>query len=334
MKPSPIKSFCIDFNWDAHGAARPGLYAHADPAEHVRWYRELGANTIQTFCVSYNGYAWYHSGVAPVIPGLEHNFLADIAKLGHAEGMAVLGYFCLGSNPFWGRQHPHLAHDIGLNGHWENAFIPEYLDYFCRCIVDALQKTEIDGFMIDWFRPLEFWSATGKTNRKTWLDCEKQMFRELMGESFPREGEPDASVWTEFERRVLELAWTRIKDAVDSTRPAIIWPNAPFQQVHDPIWNGHKLLREADWILNESPDVNLLSWLHDQIGPNTTIVQNLCGWKEHDASAWRTIDTAKYGLYGFAQADPETTLPSPGYTPACVANQKNIAILREAYHAI
>ena len=55
--PDPIKAFCIDFNWGDHGAAEPGLFAQADPEEHVRWYQDLGGNVIQTFCVSYNGYA-------------------------------------------------------------------------------------------------------------------------------------------------------------------------------------------------------------------------------------------------------------------------------------
>jgi hypothetical protein len=66
----PVKAFSIDFNWGDNGASPPGLYAQADPTEHVRWYQDLGANVIQTFCVSYNGYAWYPSDVAPVTPGL------------------------------------------------------------------------------------------------------------------------------------------------------------------------------------------------------------------------------------------------------------------------
>ena len=50
-----IKSYCIDFNWGEggpNGFARPGLWADADPAQHVAWYKALGANVIQTFCVS------------------------------------------------------------------------------------------------------------------------------------------------------------------------------------------------------------------------------------------------------------------------------------------
>ena len=66
----PIKAFCIDFNWGAggpNGFTAPGGFAQADPTVHYHWYKGLGANVIQTFCVSCNGYAWYQgSAVAPV----------------------------------------------------------------------------------------------------------------------------------------------------------------------------------------------------------------------------------------------------------------------------
>jgi hypothetical protein len=66
------------------------------------------------------------------------------------------------------------------------------------------------------------------------------------------------------------------------------------------------------------------------VGPQTLIVQNLCGWAGHDADLWRKIDTKVYGLYGFAQADAKTTMPSE----AVAANVKNIGKLREAYHRL
>ncbi|MBI4028713.1 MAG: hypothetical protein HY360_27290 [Verrucomicrobia bacterium] len=320
-----IKAFCIDFNWDITGPAKPGLFTHADPAEHVRWYKDLGANTIQTFCVSYNGYAWYLSDVAPRTPKLRRNFLGEITELGHKEGMRVLGYFCLGSNPCWEQQNSELVHAEVNETTYKIPFTNLYLDYFCRSVQDVLRKTEIDGFMIDWFRPIR---------RGRWLDCERDMFRELMGESFPANGQIDDATRIEFERRILERAWVRIKEAVRSVRPAIIWTNHPFEEANDPVWNGHRLLREVDWVLNEKPETQLLTWLEAQIGPRTRIIQNLCGWKNHDASAWKTINTSKHGLYGFAQADPDTTLPSATYTPACAANMRNIAIIREAYRKL
>src|SRR3972149_1184450 len=78
-----IKAFCIDFNWGSEGFAPPGMYASASAKEHVEWYRQLGVNTIQTFCVSCPGYAWYRSEVAPVQPGMKGDFLNEITALGH-----------------------------------------------------------------------------------------------------------------------------------------------------------------------------------------------------------------------------------------------------------
>ncbi len=80
----PLKAYCIDFNWGEggpNGFARPGLWADADPAKHVAWYRALGANVRQTFCVSCNGYAWYKHGVVPEQPGLKHDFLTESSRM-------------------------------------------------------------------------------------------------------------------------------------------------------------------------------------------------------------------------------------------------------------
>src|SRR3989304_28218 len=80
--PPPLKAFCIDFNWGPkginglvesgawpNGFAGPGVWADASPHDHVRWYEGLGANVIQTFAVSCNGYAWYKGGIIPPQPG-------------------------------------------------------------------------------------------------------------------------------------------------------------------------------------------------------------------------------------------------------------------------
>ncbi len=147
----PVKAFCVDFNWGDHGASEPGLYAQANPAEHVRWYQDLGANTIQTFCVSYNGYAWYPSKVAPVNPGLKSpNFLGEMTELGHRAGMKVMGYFTLGANPYWEARNPELVHGADSD-YIKIPFTLEYLDYFCRSVEDTLKQV----------------SAVAKSGRKT-----------------------------------------------------------------------------------------------------------------------------------------------------------------------
>lgn len=318
--PKPVKAFCIDFNWAKGAASPPGTYAQADPAEHVRWYQDLGANTIQTFCVSYNGYAWYPSEVAPVTPGLKHpNFLGEMVELGHKAGMKVMGYFTLGANPYWEKLHPDLVHGQDAD-YIKIPMTLEYLEYFCRCVEDAMLRTGVDGFMIDWVRP---------TRHKVWLDCEKEMYRQLIGEKFP-DFPPSAEVALEFDRRALDRAWRHIRWTVRATGPAVIWTNHPFLKQEYPLWTGHRLLKEVDWVLNEAPELDHLEWLRRQVGPRTLIVQNLCGWEGHDAKAWQQLDPKTFGFYGFAKADETTTL----LDTANKANVKNVEILREAYRSL
>lgn len=348
-----LKAICIDINWDLFWrSASPGLYSHADPKAQVRWCHELGANVMQTFCVSYNGYAWFPSEVAPVTPGLTGNFLQDQVEEGHRLGMKVLGYFCLGSNPYWaGNTSDAEWHDSRLldpmnrpvtainlkDADWNwLPFTNRYMDYFCASIQDALEKTGMDGFMIDWFNP---------HRGPVWLDCEKEMWRELLGEPFPQ-SLPSPEAELEFKRRQVDRAWGQVKAAVNGVRPAIIWTNHPFERADDPLWNGSRLLREVDWILNESPDLEFLNWLEKQIGPQTKLIQNFCGWPGHSAESWRDLDAERFGYYGFTCTHPGTCLPwtegqiqshrrqtmKPDYLKRVVSDTKNIAVLREAYH--
>jgi len=338
-----IKAFSVDLNWDLFGrACSPGLHAKADPAAQVDWYAELGANVIQTFCVTYNGYAAFESDVAPVTPGLRSDFLSGQVEGGHSLGMKVMGYFCLGSNPFYALQRPTTEwHDL-TKGEYQNIqnhhlpFSERYLDYFCASVRDALIKTDIDGFMVDWFRVLR---------GSSWLEIEKEMWWQLMGEEFPRLSTPPPEEIVEFDRRQIARAWTRLRDTVLDTRKAIIWTNHPFSKADDPVWNNHPLLKEVDWVLNEAPDTGMLDWLESQCGPQTTIVQNLCGWAGHDAASWKEIDYERFGLYGFAAANPATSLPwtekelasarraiiDEKYFQIPIANARNIQRIREAF---
>jgi len=316
-----VKAFCIDFNWGDQGAAEPALYAQAEPAEQVRWYQDLGANTIQTFCVSYNGYAWYPSEVAPVTPGLRHpNFLGEMVELGHKARLKVFGYFTLGANPYWEGRNSELVHGNDSD-YIKIPLTLEYLDYFCRSVEDALKQVDIDGFMVDWVRP---------TQHRNWLKCERQMYQQLLGERFPGAGQPSKEAALAFDKRAIDRAWRHLKWVVQATRRVKIWTNHPFLDEERELWQGHRLLKEVDWVLNESPNTEWLDWLRRQVGPDTLIIQNLCGWEGHDAQIWRKIDTKVFGLYGYAKADGTTTLP----TAKVSANIKNIEILREAYHSL
>lgn len=322
-----IRAFCVDFNWDdLHRPASPGLYAHADPRVHVDWYLERAVNVIQSFCVSYNGYAWYRgSSVAPVTPGLKHDFLPELIELGHAAGVRVMGYFCVASNPWWSLHHRGQTHRTP-NPTADLPLSQAYLDHLVDEIEDVLGRMPIDGFMLDWFhRP--------KLPRPHWLEVERQMWRELMDEDFPSCDRPNAQAELEFDRRAIDRAWGQVRDATRAIRPdAVIWTNHPLSANEKPLWEGSRLLREVDWLLNEGPDLELLEWTSQQIGELATIVQCLGGWGSHDAAtAFEHVDLERFGLYGFAKADAGTTLPSEATRPT---DYRNAEALGAAYRKL
>jgi len=326
-----IKAFCVDFNWGENGFATPGMYAQASAKDHFAWYRALGVNTIQTFCVSCPGYAWYRSEVAPVQPVMEGDFLKEITALGHGAGMRVMGYFCIGANAYWSEKHPSQCHPL------PNAiaipFTTEYLDYLCRVIPEALEKTGIDGFMIDWMYNASHHYADKKY---TWLDCEKQMYVELFGKPFPGEPAMDAAKIDEFNRRAVARCWERIHAAAKKTRPdCIIWLSA--YDLQHPQYQGSKMLKEVDWLMNEHPDPAKLEAVRGVVGPRTRLIQCVCGWGSGHDAAKLTSDPkyADVGWYGFARPDQKTTLPVESETAdgMLAGNAKNIALLRKLFNA-
>ncbi len=300
------------------------MYAQASAREHFRWYRDLGVNTIQTFCVSCCGYAWYRSRVPPVMLGMKGDFLREITSLGHDAGMRVLGYFCIGANSYWGETHPALSHGVPGNT-WHIPFTNAYLDYLARSIEDVLKNVSVDGFMVDWL-----WSV-----RPKWLECEKYMYRELFGERFPGEGFMTESHTAEFMRRAVDRAWGRIRDAAKSVDDkTILWLSC--YNLRDPQVAGSRIFREADWLMNEHPDPVSLDLVRRETGSQTKIIQCLCGWgQEHDAE--KVIGDPGYrdiGFYGFAMPDPETTLPpTDSDEPRYRGNARNIEIMRKAFTA-
>jgi hypothetical protein len=176
-----FKSYNLDFNWGEGGPnafSAPGLWADANPREHIEWYKDLGVNVIQTFIVSCNGYAWYKNSVVPPQPGLKYNFLPEMVRLGHKEGMKVMGYLCIGSNTRWGMENPEYSYGYPADRHIP--YTRKYLEYLDAIIRDAVKKTGIDGFMVDWFYQPNRGSHGGE-----WLDSEQERYQELIGKPFP-----------------------------------------------------------------------------------------------------------------------------------------------------
>jgi hypothetical protein len=330
-----IKAYCLDFNWAATGRKRkpfasPGTWAGADPAEHVAWYKAMGANVIQTFCVSCNGYAWYKNGVVPEQPGLKHDFLIEVVKLGHQEGMLVMGYFCIAANAKWGADHPDLSYGTGTGYHIP--YTDEYLTYLSASIDDAVRKTGIDGFMIDWV-----WMPTRQSTEGKWLECEKKLYQQLMGEAFPGEDKLSKEQDTAYSRKAINRCWKAIRKAAKDANPnCIVWLTSN-NTMHPHVVNSD-MYKEADWLMNECGDMKRVDAVKAMIGEHTRLITCLARWNGQDAT--KVVPealAAGVGLYGFTVPRNKGGLvPLEGILSRPVAelqgDDRNIAVLARAYH--
>ena len=331
--PEVLKAYDLDFNWGPggpNGFARPGLWADADPARHVAWYKTMGANVIQTFCVSCNGYAWYKHGVVPEQPGLKHDFLPEVVRLGHQEGLLVLGYFCMGANTKWGQEHPQLSYGFPDNPHIP--FTDEYLAYLDSAIRDAVGKTGIDGFMVDWLRL----PTSRASNGGHWLECEKKLYTQLMGGPFPGEQQLSPAKMTEYGRRALERCWTTLRRAAKETNPkCLVWLSS--HDINDPDIANSRALRETDWFINEAGDLKRTAAAKKMISPQARLITCLANWNRQDPM--EIIPAALkegIGLYGFTKPGADSLLPLEALLSRPLGelkgDEKNIAALARAFH--
>lgn len=330
-----IKAYNLDFNWGEGGLnafAAPGLWADASPEEHIKWYKDMGVNTIQTFIVSCNGYAWYKNGVVPPQPGLKYDFLPEMVKLGHKEGIKVMGYLCIGSNVRWGLENPGYSYGIPADRHIP--FTQKYLDYLDKLIRDAVEKTGIDGFMIDWF-----YQPNRAANEGKWLESEKERFAELMGKPFPGEDVLSEKEYNKFSRLAIEACWDVIYTAAKETNPnCILWLTC-FDITHPHIVNS-KMFQEIDWLMNEEGDINKIDSIRNMVGENTRLITCLASWNKKDAKMV-VADALKtgVGLYGFVKPDSTSLLP-PIETYLTMPidsfseDNRNIATLARVYNGL
>jgi hypothetical protein len=334
----PIRAFNIDFNWGEggpNGFAKPGLWADANPAEHIQWYKDLGCNVIQTFAVSCNGYAWYKKGIVPEQPGLKHDFLTEMVKLGHKNNMKVFGYFCVGANTKWGLDHPDLSYGMPSTPHIP--FTNQYLDYLCASIEDAVKKTKMDGFMADWI-----WNPGSSLEPfppLKWLACEQVMFGELMNQPFPGIDKITPEIEQDFRRKAIERCWKRIREAAKRANPyCLIWVTCSQITSQDVI--GSAMFREADLLMNEGGDLASVEAIRNMAGEHTRLMTCLANWNRQDAAEIVPgAIKANIGLYGFTKPTMGNLLPPVDHFLSQVVDsfsgdERNIAALTRAYQGL
>ena len=332
-KIKDIKAYCLDFNWGARGQfAKPGSWCNADAAKHVAWYKTMGVNVIQTFCVSCNGYAWYKNGFVPQQPGLKHDFLPEIVKLGHKDGMLVMGYFCIAANTKWGTDHPYLSY--GTPATYHIPYTDEYLDYLSKSITDAVSRTGIDGFMIDWV-----WQPRRQSTKGKWLECEKKLYQQLMAEKFPGEDKLTKEQDLAYSRKAIDRCWKTIRKAAKDANPnCIVWLTSNHMN-HPHVVNSD-MYREADWLMNESGDMKRINIVRSMVGKHTRLITCLARWNGKDATTVvPEALKAGVGLYGFTKPRNMSGLvPLEGILSRPVSELKgddqNIAVLARAYHRV
>lgn len=330
-----IKSYCLDFNWGQGrraGFAKPGSWKDADPAAHVNWYKTVGANVIQTFAVSCNGYAWYKSKVVPEQPGLKHDFLTEVVKLGHAEGMKVMGYFCIAANSRWGKENPKYSY--GSPSSYHIPYTDKYLAYLSAAISDAVKTTGIDGFMIDWV-----WQPKRKSTKGKWLESEKELYKQLMGEAFPGEDNLSQQQDLAYSRKAIDRCWKTIRKAAKGANPeCIIWLTT--NKARHPHVVNSDMYKEVDWLMGEAGRLEEILKLKPMVGKHTRLITCMSDFGGSDAAqAVPEAIKAGVGLYGYAKPNTrggtiDLNKVLPKQLSELTGNSKRIAVLARAYRGI
>ena len=332
-----IKAFNIDYNWGpggAHGFAKPGLWADANPGTLMKWYEDLGCNVVHSFGVSCNGYAWYKNGIVPEQPGLKYDLLTEMVKIGRKKNMKVFGYFCVGANNKWEEDHPDLCYQ--MNGQ-QIPFTAQYIDYLSSSIKDAIKKTGMDGIMLDWF-----YNPGGGRNPLPplrWLPCEQVMYQELMNQPFPGKDKITPEIELDFRRKAIDRAWKQIREVTKKTKPdCIIWLTA--YDVNSKEIAGSDMLKEVDWLMNEAGDIASTEAMRGSVGSQTKLITCLANWNKQDpAEVVPAAIKANVGLYGFTRPIVGALMPPIDLFLSQPVSDfsgdgKNIAILARTYKGL
>jgi hypothetical protein len=134
--------------------------------------------------------------------------------------------------------------------------------YLSEAIGDAVKTTGIDGFMIDWV-----WQPKRQSTQGKWIEAEKNLYRQLMGEPFPGEDQLTGEQDLAYSRKAIDRCWQTIKKAAKGANPdVIIWltsNNLTHKHVVD-----SDMYREVDWLMAEAGNMAHIekNTIHDRQG--------------------------------------------------------------------
>ena len=170
-----------------------------------------------------------------------------------------------------------------------------------------------------------------------WLDCEKVMYKELMGNPFPGIDSITPERELQFRRRAIDRCWKRIRETVKSTKPdCIIWLTSCQLTSRDIA--GSDMLREVDWVLNEAGDTTTTESVKSMLGSHTRLITCLANWNGQNPSVViPAAIKAKVGLYGFTRPVAGSMMPPVDYyltspVDSLKGDEKNIALLARAFN--
>jgi hypothetical protein len=249
--------------------------------------------------------------------------------------MLVFGYFCIAANTRWGREHPDRSY--GFSSAYHIPLTDDYLDFLCASIQDALRKSGMDGFMIDWV-----WCPTDAVRKEAnggrWLGAEKRLFEQLLGKPFPGEEQLGAGDRLAYERKAIDRCWARIHGAAKGVNPeCVIWLSC--NQVHDPAIASSTMLREVDWVMDESGTPAAMKEVAPMFSPRARQLLCLAGWGDRHKTreVLRDPAMASYGIYGFTNPGTNSVpLPIATYLSRPMdsfsGNDRSIAVLARFFN--
>jgi hypothetical protein len=193
----------------------------------------------------------------------------------------------------------------------------------------------MDGFMIDWlYNP---GGGRDPLPALRWLPCEKDMYKELMGEDFPGEEKITPEIELAFRRKSIDRAWNSIRQTAIKTKPdCIIWLTA--YELRSREYVDTKVLKEADWIMNEAGDVSRTESVKNLIADKAKVITCLARWNEQDPlEVVSHAMKAGVGLYGFAKPVAGNIMKPVDYylskpVGALEDDEKNIAVFARVYN--